>query len=269
MRAAILTPARRQRRAPRRPASCAARERGSAQARRPGESARDLRSTQAVDARCSRRARRVPAPRVGIVTVAYPAYWEADVVLRDGRTCHVRPIAPGGRRAAGRLPLEAVARDHLLPLLRAPTRSSPSARCSASSPWTTPTVWRSSPRRPRRSSGSPATTGSTRSTPRSRSSSATTTRAVGSAPSCWSTWPRPPGIAGSAGSSPRCCPPTAGCWPPSARRATWWGSAWRTVSTTSPSSWRRPSGSSRSARRASIVPRPAPSSGCCTRRASR
>lgn len=25
----------------------------------------------------------------------YPAHWEADVVLRDGRTCHVRPILPG------------------------------------------------------------------------------------------------------------------------------------------------------------------------------
>ena len=25
---------------------------------------------------------------------AYPAHWEADVVLRDGRTCHVRPITP-------------------------------------------------------------------------------------------------------------------------------------------------------------------------------
>ena len=24
----------------------------------------------------------------------YPAHWEADVVLRDGRTCHVRPITP-------------------------------------------------------------------------------------------------------------------------------------------------------------------------------
>ncbi len=25
---------------------------------------------------------------------AYPAYWEADVVLRDGYTCHIRPITP-------------------------------------------------------------------------------------------------------------------------------------------------------------------------------
>ncbi len=30
----------------------------------------------------------------------YPAHWEADVVLRDGRTCHVRPITP---EDAGRL----------------------------------------------------------------------------------------------------------------------------------------------------------------------
>jgi acyl-CoA synthetase (NDP forming)/GNAT superfamily N-acetyltransferase len=28
------------------------------------------------------------------VPTAYPAHWEADVVLRDGRTCHVRPITP-------------------------------------------------------------------------------------------------------------------------------------------------------------------------------
>ena len=28
---------------------------------------------------------------------AYPAHWEADVVLRDGRTCHVRPITPEDR----------------------------------------------------------------------------------------------------------------------------------------------------------------------------
>lgn len=28
------------------------------------------------------------------MTDAYPAHWEADVVLRDGRTCHVRPIVP-------------------------------------------------------------------------------------------------------------------------------------------------------------------------------
>lgn len=26
--------------------------------------------------------------------LAYPSHWEADVVLRDGRTCHVRPITP-------------------------------------------------------------------------------------------------------------------------------------------------------------------------------
>ena len=24
----------------------------------------------------------------------YPHHWEADVVLRDGRTCHIRPIRP-------------------------------------------------------------------------------------------------------------------------------------------------------------------------------
>ena len=27
---------------------------------------------------------------------AYPADWEADVVLRDGATAHLRPIAPTG-----------------------------------------------------------------------------------------------------------------------------------------------------------------------------
>lgn len=29
----------------------------------------------------------------------YPAHWEADVVLRDGRTCHIRPIRPGDAAA--------------------------------------------------------------------------------------------------------------------------------------------------------------------------
>jgi RimJ/RimL family protein N-acetyltransferase len=32
-----------------------------------------------------------PTPRVGR---DYPAHWEADVVLRDGRTAHMRPIMP-------------------------------------------------------------------------------------------------------------------------------------------------------------------------------
>jgi acyl-CoA synthetase (NDP forming)/GNAT superfamily N-acetyltransferase len=31
---------------------------------------------------------------VSYVPSAYPAHWEADVVLRDGYTCHVRPITP-------------------------------------------------------------------------------------------------------------------------------------------------------------------------------
>jgi GNAT superfamily N-acetyltransferase len=28
------------------------------------------------------------------VASEYPAHWEADVVLRDGRPCHLRPIRP-------------------------------------------------------------------------------------------------------------------------------------------------------------------------------
>ena len=27
--------------------------------------------------------------------LGYPAHWEADVVLRDGGTAHLRPILPG------------------------------------------------------------------------------------------------------------------------------------------------------------------------------
>ncbi|MGF1646858.1 MAG: GNAT family N-acetyltransferase [Kineosporiaceae bacterium] len=38
------------------------------------------------------RAARDPAPPA---PAAYPAHWEADVVLRDGATAHVRPITPG------------------------------------------------------------------------------------------------------------------------------------------------------------------------------
>ncbi|HET7683188.1 MAG TPA: GNAT family N-acetyltransferase [Marmoricola sp.] len=33
------------------------------------------------------------------VTRGYPAHWEADVVLRDGRTAHLRPISPDDERA--------------------------------------------------------------------------------------------------------------------------------------------------------------------------
>lgn len=35
-------------------------------------------------------------------TLPYPQHWEADVVLRDGTTAHVRPITPADRDALQR-----------------------------------------------------------------------------------------------------------------------------------------------------------------------
>ncbi len=34
-----------------------------------------------------------------VVAAAYPAHWEADVVLRDGATAHLRPVVPGDAEA--------------------------------------------------------------------------------------------------------------------------------------------------------------------------
>ena len=36
--------------------------------------------------------------------VSYPAHWEADVVLRDGRPCHLRPITPDDDPILGEAP---------------------------------------------------------------------------------------------------------------------------------------------------------------------
>jgi RimJ/RimL family protein N-acetyltransferase len=33
------------------------------------------------------------------VTEGYPEHWEADVILRDGRMCHLRPIRPEDQQA--------------------------------------------------------------------------------------------------------------------------------------------------------------------------
>jgi acyl-CoA synthetase (NDP forming)/RimJ/RimL family protein N-acetyltransferase len=35
-----------------------------------------------------------PRYRAGVIASGYPTHWEADVVLRDGRPCHLRPIKP-------------------------------------------------------------------------------------------------------------------------------------------------------------------------------
>jgi len=36
----------------------------------------------------------------GIRPETYPAWWEADVVLRDGSVAHVRPIVPNDAEAS-------------------------------------------------------------------------------------------------------------------------------------------------------------------------
>ena len=68
--------------------------------------------------------------------LGYPAHWEADVVLRDGGTAHLRPILPERRGPAAPLPRPAVRRDHLQPVLLALPRACPTAT-SSGSPWST------------------------------------------------------------------------------------------------------------------------------------
>ena len=46
-----------------------------------------------------------------------PRHWEADVLLRDGRTAHIRPIRARGRRAAGRVLRPGLRRVEVLPVL--------------------------------------------------------------------------------------------------------------------------------------------------------
>ena len=46
--------------------------------------------------------------------------WEADVVLSDGGTMHVRPIRPDDGDLLAHVPRAPVAREHLLPLLQPP-----------------------------------------------------------------------------------------------------------------------------------------------------
>ena len=73
----------------------------------------------------------------------YPEHWEADVLLRDGRTAHLRPIRPGGRRGARGVLRPGLRGVEVLPVLRADARRSPSATSSGSPTSTTTTGSRS------------------------------------------------------------------------------------------------------------------------------
>ena len=81
-------------------------------------------------------------------------------MLADGGTVHVRPIMPDDAAALVALPRPAVGRDHLLPVLLAPTRALAGRESSASPTSTTTTAWRSWPSSTTGSSPWRATTGS-------------------------------------------------------------------------------------------------------------
>ncbi|CAM5585635.1 hypothetical protein STENM36S_00940 [Streptomyces tendae] len=149
---------------------------------------------------------------------AYPAHWEADVVLRDGGTARIRPIttedaerlvsfyelvsdeskytrffAPYPRLSAkdvhrfthhdyvDRVGLAATIGGEFIATVRY-DRINAQGRPASPPPPTRP---------------------------RSPSWSRTPTRAGGSPPRCSNTSRRSPASAGSGGSRPRCCPPTA------------------------------------------------------------
>ena len=73
----------------------------------------------------------------------YPAHWEADVLLRDGRTAHLRPIRPEDKERLVELLRPGLRRVEVLPLLRADAPRCPSATSPGSPPSTTTTGSRS------------------------------------------------------------------------------------------------------------------------------
>ena len=126
--------------------------------------------------------------RSGLWRLQYPAHWEADVVLADGGTAHVRPIRPADaerlRAFYSRLSDESIYFRFFGPRPRLSDREVAGSPTS-----TTSTGSRSSPRSAPRWSRSSATTGSSRARPRWPSSSRTPTRAGASPRCCWNTWP--------------------------------------------------------------------------------
>ena len=139
-----------------------------------------------------------------------PRHWEADVLLRDGRTAHIRPIRPEDAE----LLVDFYARvsdQSKYYRFFSPMPNALRARRRALHP--------GRPRRPGGVRDDPVgaddrgrqlrRASSARARPRSPSSSRTSTRAAGSPSCCSSTSPRPAASAGSSGSSPRCCPTTS------------------------------------------------------------
>ena len=145
---------------------------------------------------------------------SYPAHWEADVVLSDGGTVHVRPITADDAERLVEFHASLSAQTIYYRFF------APYPRLSDNDV-TRFTVVDQDARGAlvavlggRIVGGGPlgvatSPTGSAPTTPRSRSSSATSTRAGGWARCCSSTSPPPAASAGCAGSSPRCCPRTA------------------------------------------------------------
>ncbi|WP_278255298.1 hypothetical protein [Nocardioides convexus] len=141
---------------------------------------------------------------------APPAHWEGDVLLRDGRTAHIRPIRPEDDEFAGRVLRAGLRRVEVLPLLLPDAGALRARRTTLH------------PRRPQGPGGAdPARAGADdRRRPLRRGQRA---RGRGRLPrrgrppgprhragSCSSTWPRPGGSGAWSGSRPRSCPTTAG-----------------------------------------------------------
>ena len=140
-----------------------------------------------------------------------PRHWEADVLLRDGRTAHIRPIRPEDAELLvefySRVSDESKYYRFFSPMPQLSERDVDRFthvdhvdRVA----FVLHAVGADDRGRPLRPS-----VRAPRARPRSRSWSRTTTRAAGSASCCSSTSPRPAASAGSSGSSPRCCPTTS------------------------------------------------------------
>ena len=95
---------------------------------------------------------------------AYPAHWEADVVLRDGSVAHLRPIRPEDADRVRALPRRTVRRVDLPALLRPAHAADATGTWRGSPTSTTTTGSRWSRRWTTTSSASAATTASTRTT---------------------------------------------------------------------------------------------------------
>ncbi len=138
-----------------------------------------------------------------------PAHWEADVLLRDGRTAHIRPIRPDDREVFvefySRVSDESKYYRFFSPMPRLSERdldrfTNVDHIGRVAFVLTLQGQIIAVGRYDRSSRGRP----------RSRSSSRTSTMGAASPSCCSSTSPRPAASAASSGSSPRCCPTTPG-----------------------------------------------------------